>query len=80
LAITYQGLQAYLSLPPSCQGVSYSKARQHGLHYSSGLREEEWDSVGIDENFEESATSPELAKGPPGDGTGATNVRAWGRW
>jgi len=35
LAKIVQGSQAYLSLPPSCQGVSYSKAKQHGLHYSS---------------------------------------------
>jgi hypothetical protein len=41
LAIIRQGSQAYLSLPPSCVGVSYSKAKQHGSHQSSGFREEE---------------------------------------
>jgi len=29
---------------------------------------------------EESSTPPELAKALPGDGIGATDVRAWGRW
>jgi len=49
-AIMGQGSQAYLSLPPSCGGVSYSKAKQHGSHYSSGIREEEWDGKGTDES------------------------------
>jgi len=42
-----QGSQAYLSLPPSCEGVSYSKASQHGSRQSPGLREEECDCAGI---------------------------------
>jgi len=50
LAEIGQGSQAYLSLPPSCGGVSYSKAKQHGSHHSSGIREEEWGGVGIDES------------------------------
>jgi len=45
-----QGSQAHLSLPPSCEGVSYSKAEQHGSHQSSGVREEEWVCVGIGES------------------------------
>jgi len=43
LAITRQGLQAYLSLPSSCDDVSYSKARQLGPHQSLGFREDERD-------------------------------------
>jgi len=61
LAITYQGSQAYLSLPPSCQGVSYSKAKHHGLQQlKDSVRKNEiaWKSVKTEEN----ATSPELAK------------------
>jgi len=48
LAIIGQGSQADLSLPPSCVGVSYSKAKQHGSHHSPGRREAERGSVGID--------------------------------
>jgi len=50
LAITRQGSQAYLSLPPSCVGVSYSKAKQQGLDHSSGFREDERDSAEIGES------------------------------
>jgi len=42
-----QGSQAYLSLPSCCEGVSYSKAEQHGSHQSPGIREEECDCAGI---------------------------------
>jgi len=37
LARKGQGSQAYLSLPPSCDGVSYSKARQLGPHTELGI-------------------------------------------
>jgi len=50
LAITGQGSQAYLSLPPSCVGVSYSKAKQHGSDQSLGFREDERDDAEIGES------------------------------
>jgi hypothetical protein len=46
LAITNQGSQAYLNLPPSCFGESYSKAQQQGSPQSLGFREDERDGVG----------------------------------
>jgi len=63
LAGIRQGLQAYLSLPPSCDGVSYSKAERQA-HVKV------WDSVrtnGIvreSAKAEESATPPKASKGP----------------
>jgi len=64
LAIIGQGLQAYLSLPPRCMGVSHSRQciKAHIIA---------WDSVRTNEmrrkstRVEESPTPPELAKGAP---------------
>jgi len=64
LAIMGQGSQAYLSLPPSCRGVSQSRqcSKAHIIA---------WDSVRTNEmrresaRAEESPTTPELAKDPP---------------
>jgi len=75
-----QGSQADLSLPSSCQDVSYSKAGQHGSHQSPGLREEECDCTGFGPPADESVSPPESTKGLPGDGAASTDVRAWGRW
>jgi len=46
MALTNQGSQAYLSLPSSCFGESYSKAQQQGSPQSLGFREDERDSAG----------------------------------
>jgi len=48
LAIIGQGLQAYLSLPPRCVGVSYHKASQQGSSQSQAFREDERDGSGND--------------------------------
>jgi len=40
LAIIRQGSQAYLSLPPSCDGVSYSKAERQAHIIGLGFRED----------------------------------------
>jgi len=67
LAIIGQGLQADLSLPSSCKGVSQSRQciKAHIIA---------WDSVRTNEmgrkstKVEESPTAPELTKGPPATG------------
>jgi len=64
LAIIEQGLQANLSLPPSCNGVSYSRqcSKAHIIA---------WDSVRMkamgreSTRVEETPTTPELAKDLP---------------
>jgi len=78
LAIIGQGSQAYLSLPPSCQGVSEQKARQIGSHHSLGLREDERDGAGIDESRGKLHLTWAI-ESPLGDELGTTDVRAWGR-
>jgi len=47
LAIIGQGSQADLSLPSSCEDVSYSKAQQLGLRHWLGIRKDEGDNAGI---------------------------------
>jgi len=67
LAIIGQGLQADLSLSPSCMGVSQSRQCIEA-HIIA------WDSVRTNEmgrkstRVEESPTPPELTKGPPATG------------
>jgi len=50
LATKGQGSQAYLSLPPHCEGVSYSEAKQLGPHQELRIREDERDGTGIGES------------------------------
>jgi len=67
LAIIGQGSQAYLSLPPGCVGVSYTKAKQQGSHQSWGLREDQADGREIGES--RGNGHPTLAsERPSGDG------------
>jgi hypothetical protein len=79
LAITNQGSQAYLSLPPSCFGVSYSKAQQQGSPQSLGFREDERDSVGKRPLGRGKRYLTRTNERPFRRRMGATDVRTWGR-
>jgi len=79
LALKGQGSQAYLSLPPHCQGVSYSKAKQLGPHQGFGIREDERDGPGIGESRGKIHLTRVFER-PSGDGVRPTVVGAWGRW
>jgi len=74
-----QGSQAYLSLPPHCEGVSYSKAKQLGPHQGFGIREDERDGPEIGESRGKIHLTRSFER-PSGDGVCPTVVGAWGRW
>jgi len=64
LAIIGQGSQADLSLPPSCEGVSYLKQNDKAhIRAWDAVRTKE--VVGESVRAEETITSPELAKDRP---------------
>jgi len=63
LAITNQGSQANLSLPPSCTGVSYSKQCDITTSGSGSVRTNEMERKTT--RVAESSTPPEPSKGPP---------------
>jgi len=74
-----QGSQAYLSLPSSCLDVSYVKQgnKAHIIALDSVRKNE---MAREPARAAESVTSPRANERPPGDGAGATDMGAWGRW